>query len=94
VKVSEVLNGAAQVIEVYGWRRHHLGDRECGFCVLGATNEAAGNDSTAFGCAVSELRKDIGYGSAAAWNDNRAKDASEVTAQLRKTAQRLAAIGQ
>jgi len=98
VNASEVLNKAADLIEVYGWVQGHAGGLGTGFCAAGAIAWAAGaiawtataktveeHDSLILSAHV-RLRQAIDGRDGIAWNDAPGRTKKEVIQKLREAA--------
>lgn len=77
---------AASLIEEYGWQQCTLGDRQTGFCAVGALIAAAAGLPHCV--LVRPFMEHTGY-RGAWWNDSPGRTKEEVTAKLREIAKEL-----
>ena len=72
---------AYKLIEKYGWLQHAYGNRQAGFCVMGALYETYPYDKA---CKYKEMIQKHTRCRAAYWNDRPRRTKQEVIALLKK----------
>jgi hypothetical protein len=91
-EAAELLEKAADAIDVHGWRQNNFGTKITGFCIIGALRHADNDQhSSAFYDALYQIGDRIVFhwGWIAHWNDNPDRTQGEVTDVLRHTAKDL-----
>ena len=87
MKLQDLLNRAADIIQNHGWVQGHLGEPCVGFCMIGAINYAYSGFS--YNKVVSDSLTSLlgGYRHVwEDWNDHPKRRANQVIRQLRKFA--------
>lgn len=71
-ELQKLYLGAMKTIQRYGWRRDHLGDKNTGYCIIGAIDDYYVRSNPPYGVrnlAIQELESMIGCAELHIWND-------------------------
>lgn len=78
--------GALRRIHRYGWQKNHLGNKEVGYCIVGAIDDFYESENPPYGVrntAIGYLEYSIGVSNLGKWNDEQGSEGPIVDRLLR-----------